>query len=174
MALAGERALSGREALRQEACATPVSSIWRREDLGPISRTACTARDTEVMANFTSLSAQQAYERAGPGEHVIGWQIDRGQRRDLLSRLPPRYAQVVADHVTSRSKVAADAEPPAAVTADIVGRSDDGLGVEAMVVRIDGRTSGPAAAPSKSHGSWSRGASPARAMTSSRRMAGSP
>ena len=95
------------------------------------------------MANLTSLSAQQAYERAGPGEHVIGWQIDSGQRRELLSRLPPRYAQVVADHVTLRSKVAADAQPPAAVTAEIVGRSSDGLGVEAMVVRIDGRTERP-------------------------------
>ena len=95
------------------------------------------------MANSTRLSPQQAYDQAGPGDQVIGWEIDSAQRRDLLSRLPPKYAQVVADHVTLRSKVAADAEPPAAVTAEIVGRSDDGRGVEAMVVRIDGRTERP-------------------------------
>jgi hypothetical protein len=80
---------------------------------------------------------------AAPGEYVIGWKLDRDQRQHLLSRLAPRYPRVIADHVTLKPGVASDAALPPRADALIVGRSDDGLGVEAMVVEIDGTTDRP-------------------------------
>lgn len=77
---------------------------------------------------------------------TTGWKLDRDQRAALLARHPPRYAQVVADHVTLLANHAggATAVPPEpAGEARIVGRADDGLGVEAMVVAIDGSTRRP-------------------------------
>jgi hypothetical protein len=82
------------------------------------------------------LTAQQAFARAGEGGWIIGWKLDPEQRKELLMQFPPRYGEVVADHVTLASRVAEQAEPPSETTGEIVGRADDGEGVEAMVVRI--------------------------------------
>lgn len=76
-----------------------------------------------------------------PGS-VIGWKVDRGEREALLERFPPRYPDAVADHVT----LDADAQRkplPGEVRAAIVGRADDGSGVEAMVAALDGSTDRP-------------------------------
>ena len=71
---------------------------------------------------------------AGP---VLGWRIDEGERASLLAHFPPRYAETVADHVTHGRK---DASPPRpeAPHAQVIGHADDGTGVEALVVAIDG------------------------------------
>ena len=78
---------------------------------------------------------------ATPGS-VIGWTLDQQERAGLLEQYPPRYAKAVAHHVTLATD-AADREPPPAVRAAIVGRTDDDSGVEAMVVTIDGETARP-------------------------------
>jgi hypothetical protein len=71
-------------------------------------------------------------------ESIAGWRIDRGEREALLRRFPPRYPIVVADHVTyGRAPLA---ELPRHERAELIGRADDGAGVEAMVVRL-GETS---------------------------------
>lgn len=101
------------------------------------------------------VSARQAYERAKPGDGVIGWKLDRAQRAELLGRLPPAYSQAVADHVTLRGGSSQDSELPGETEGEIVGRSDDGKGVEAMVVRIDGTTDRPDG--STYHVTWSLG-----------------
>lgn len=88
-------------------------------------------------------SARTAYERAGRGDSVTGWKLDRGQRAELLQQFPPRYRNPVADHVTLASKAADDAPLPEETDAEIVGRADDGKGVEAMVVRLGGTTGRP-------------------------------
>jgi hypothetical protein len=76
-----------------------------------------------------------------PGS-VIGWRLDRGEREALLERFPPRYARAIADHVTLKADAAR--EPlPGGVRAAIVGRADDGRGVEAYAVAIDGTTDRP-------------------------------
>ena len=78
---------------------------------------------------------------ARPGS-VLGWKVDRGQRNELLERFPPRYRDVVADHVTLSSD--AGGEPlPADVQSEIVGRADDGDSLECLVVTIDGSTDRP-------------------------------
>src|SRR5688572_27031295 len=88
-------------------------------------------------------SAHQAAAEAGHGDSVTGWKLDCEQRRELLQQFPPRYPNVIADHVTLQSKVADGAPRPEESEGEIVGRVDDGKGVEAMVVSIGGTTDRP-------------------------------
>ena len=88
-------------------------------------------------------SARQAHEQAGTGYSVIGWKLDRDQRKELLQQFPPRYALVDADHVTLRIRASRRAPLPEETQGEIVGRGDDGHGVEAMVVAIAGTTDRP-------------------------------
>ena len=74
----------------------------------------------------------------------LGWKLDRDQREELLRQFPPRYARAIADHVTLKAHGKTDAPlPDPAPDAEIVGRADDGQGVEAMVVRLGGTTDRP-------------------------------
>ena len=78
----------------------------------------------------------------GGNGSVIGWKLDREQRRALLEQFEPQYEEPIADHVTL--EVRAHSKPlPDPVKSEIVGRSDDGKGVQAMVVAIDGTTDRP-------------------------------
>jgi hypothetical protein len=90
---------------------------------------------------------------AKPGS-VIGWKLDRGEREQLLARFAPRYQQAVADHVTLETNAESKPLPPE-VSAEILGRADDGAGVEAMVVALDGSTDRPDG--STFHITWSLG-----------------
>lgn len=90
---------------------------------------------------------------AKPGS-VIGWRLNESQRTTLLERYPPRYAKIVAHHVTLATE-AEDRNLPSHVRAEIVGQADDGAGVEAMVVTIDGHTARPDG--STFHITWSLG-----------------
>lgn len=72
-----------------------------------------------------------------------GWALDRSQRGELLTRFPPVYPEVVADHVTLKFGARQDEALPTETRGEIVGRADDGAGVEAMVVRIGGTTDRP-------------------------------
>ena len=84
-----------------------------------------------------------------------GWKLAPKDRAALLERFPPRYARAVADHVTLKPDLPGEALPPAPGEALIVGRADDGAGVEAMVVRLDGTTDRPDG--STWHITWSLG-----------------
>ena len=75
---------------------------------------------------------------AKPGS-VIGWLPAEEDREKLLAQFPPKYEKVVAHHVTLQTNAEREPLPPP-VTAQIVGRTDDGKGVEAMVVAIEGTT----------------------------------
>ena len=90
-----------------------------------------------------AISASEAAARAGSGESVTGWKLDRGQRTELLQQFPPVYANVDADHVTLQTEASPDAPLPGETMGEIVGRADDGKGVEAMVVRIGETTDRP-------------------------------
>ncbi len=78
---------------------------------------------------------------AKPGS-VIGWTLDETERASLLTQYPPRFANLVAHHVTLATD-AQDRDLPQPARAAIVGRTDDEQGVEAMVVTIDGDTGRP-------------------------------
>jgi hypothetical protein len=89
------------------------------------------------------VSAKQAAAQAGHGDVVVGWKLDTEQRKELLQQFPPRFRNVVADHVTLRSRANAKAPLPQEIIGEIVGRAHDGKGVEAMVVSIGGTTDRP-------------------------------
>lgn len=90
-----------------------------------------------------TVNAQQAWAKAGKGGTVIGWKLDGDQRKELLQQFPPKFEQVVADHVTLAARASSSARLPCEQHGEIVGRSDDGDGVEAMVVAIEGTTDRP-------------------------------
>ena len=88
-------------------------------------------------------SAQEAAALGARGDAVTGWKLDREQRVELLQQFQPRFRNLVADHVTLQSGAADDAPLPKETEAEIVGRVDDGRGVEAMIVSIAGSTDRP-------------------------------
>ena len=88
-------------------------------------------------------SAFEAHRSAGSGNSTLGWKLDRDQRRELVQQFPPRFRNLVADHVTLKSGASQDAPLPQETEGEIVGRVHDGRGVEAMVVRIGGTTDRP-------------------------------
>lgn len=71
-----------------------------------------------------------------------GWKLDRQQREELLRQYPPRYPHTVADHVTF-APIGVEPVPDPVAEARIVGKADDGSGVEAMVVELNGSTRRP-------------------------------
>lgn len=74
---------------------------------------------------------------------VIGWKLDRAQRAELLRRFPPKFGNIVADHVTLAANVPDDTPLPGEEIGEVIARADDDRGVEAMVVRIKGSTDRP-------------------------------
>jgi hypothetical protein len=90
---------------------------------------------------------------AKPGS-VIGWLLAEDDRKKLLEQFPPKFEKTVAHHVTLRTEAEKEPLPPE-VTAQVVGRTDDEKGVEAMVVAIDGTTDRPDG--SIYHITWSLG-----------------
>ena len=90
---------------------------------------------------------------AKPGS-VIGWLLAEDDRGRLLEQYKPKYEKTVAHHVTLKTE--AERDPlPHEVRAQIVGRTDDESGVEAMIVAIDGSTDRPGG--STYHITWSLG-----------------
>ncbi|WP_253183449.1 hypothetical protein [Sphingobium phenoxybenzoativorans] len=69
-----------------------------------------------------------------------GWKLDFVNRTALLARLFPIWRDVVADHVTRDAEADDDAPLPPEVNAMIIGQADDGHGLQAMVVAIEGST----------------------------------
>lgn len=92
---------------------------------------------------------------AKPGT-VIGWKLPRTERELLLGRFPPKYEDLVADHVTLRSDATSNTPlPEKPNSSNVVGRSDDGHSLECLVVEIDGTTDRPDG--STYHITWSLG-----------------
>lgn len=74
---------------------------------------------------------------------MTGWKLDREEREALLLRFPPAYEHAVADHVTLLADAPPDSPLPTATTGEIVGRTDDRRGVQAMIMRIEGTSNRP-------------------------------
>jgi hypothetical protein len=73
----------------------------------------------------------------------VGWLLGEGDRRHLLEQFPPRFPDVIADHVTL-----CRADDPQALLLSqrqgrVVGHIFDPAGVEALVVEIEGSTHRP-------------------------------
>jgi hypothetical protein len=74
---------------------------------------------------------------------VTGWKLDREERKQLLARFPPEWPEVIADHITLDAEGDCGDSLPNATHAEIVGGINDGEGLQAMVVAIDGITDRP-------------------------------
>jgi hypothetical protein len=75
---------------------------------------------------------------------VTGWKLPRTERELLLGRFPPKYENLVADHVTLSSGATLDTQlPENPESSTVVGRADDCHGLECLVVEIDGTTDRP-------------------------------
>ena len=91
---------------------------------------------------------------ARPGT-VTGWKLPSDERETLLTRFPPRYSNINADHVTLRVGATSTTPLPRKPEAQIVGRADDGDSLECLVVELDGTTDRPDG--STYHITWSLG-----------------
>lgn len=91
---------------------------------------------------------------AKPGT-VTGWKLSSDERAALLERFPPKYENVVADHVTLRVCATPETPLPREVEAEVVGHAADGESLECLVVSIDGTTDRPDG--STYHITWSLG-----------------
>ena len=91
---------------------------------------------------------------ARPGT-VIGWKLQGEDRERLLQCFPPRYGNVIADHVTLRTGATSETPLPRKPDAEVVGRADDGRSLECLVVELDGTTDRPDG--STYHITWSLG-----------------
>ena len=74
---------------------------------------------------------------------VTGWKLDRASREFLVDIFPPRWRDLVADHVTLDARASRRDPPPPNADAAVIGHADDGEGLEALVVAIDGSTERP-------------------------------
>src|SRR6059058_44568 len=91
---------------------------------------------------------------AKPGT-VTGWKLSPTDREALLRRFPPKYDNVIADHVTLRVGATAASPLPRKPEARVVGRADDDQSLECLVVELDGTTDRPDG--STYHITWSLG-----------------
>jgi hypothetical protein len=73
----------------------------------------------------------------------VGWLLPDDERDRLLSLIPPKYADVVAHHVTLKFGVGTDEPLPSETMGEVLGVSDDGEGVQAVVVRVGGTANRP-------------------------------
>ena len=76
-------------------------------------------------------------------------------RFSCCERFPPKYENVIADHVTLRVGATHSTPLPRKPEARIVGRADDGKSLECLVVELDGTTDRPDG--STYHITWSLG-----------------
>jgi hypothetical protein len=74
---------------------------------------------------------------------VIGWLLDERDRKVLLAIDGPAYAKTIAHHVTLKVGAQPSEKAPVAADPEVVGIADDGIGVQALVVRLGGTTERP-------------------------------
>lgn len=77
------------------------------------------------------------------GSGYSGWELPADERDRLLAQVPPHYERLVAHHVTYQFGAGADVPLPTATEAEVIGCADDGEGVQALVVAIDGTSDRP-------------------------------
>jgi hypothetical protein len=83
-------------------------------------------------------------QRAKPGETVIGWKLDRDQRKELLLQFPPKFSERRRRPCDAEAAVRGNSRLPCPRRHRRDRRPrDDGKGVEAMVVSINGTTDRP-------------------------------
>src|ERR1041385_6766514 len=74
----------------------------------------------------------------------LAYTLSASSRNDVLHHFKPKYAEVIAQHVTYKFPAkSTDELPPAVKEAHVVCYEDSGDGIEAVVVEINGSTKRP-------------------------------
>lgn len=74
---------------------------------------------------------------------TLGWKLDPKERAQLLRQFPPAWPDIIADHVTFQPAPGMKPQRVFDTHGEIVGVTDDGQGIQALVVSIDGATDRP-------------------------------
>lgn len=72
-----------------------------------------------------------------------GYLLPDNERSKLLTHFPPKYPDVIAHHITVKFPAMSNEALPQGSKFRVVGYADDGQGVEALVIEVDGSTSRP-------------------------------
>jgi len=65
--------------------------------------------------------------------------LDKKTRRELAKTFPPKYPEFVGHHVTLKFGVPKDTPIPSSAKVEVVGYADDGEGLEALIVSVNGK-----------------------------------
>jgi len=148
------RGQGGRPVIVRPYSAARAAAAARQADLFSQPRPAAAPAAPPPPAELNSRAAAAPPEEPeGRRGQYTGWQLEPGSRQALLDLFPPAYPQVVAHHVTHSFPAAPGEGPPPPAQAEVVGVADDGRGVQALVVAIDGSTARPDG--STYHVTWS-------------------
>ncbi len=77
-------------------------------------------------------------------EKYIAFELDKKSRRQLAKTFEPKYPEFIGHHITYKSGVKKDAKlpyPPKKM--EVIGYVDDGEGLEALVIAINGSSERP-------------------------------
>lgn len=69
---------------------------------------------------------------------TICYELDKESKAMLMEKFPPKYPDVRYDHITIRMGGIDAQQPEAAENVEVVGIADDGNGIEALIVRVNG------------------------------------
>lgn len=73
-----------------------------------------------------------------------GYKILNSSREKLLELFPPKYATVICHHITEQYPVSSKNDvPEQPENVEVIGYLDDGIGIECLLVSIDGKTKRP-------------------------------
>lgn len=76
-------------------------------------------------------------------EAYTAYVLDQESRAALAKQFPPKYPEFIGHHITVQFGVPRDAVAPTAAKVEVVGYTDSGDGLEALVVSVDGETTRP-------------------------------
>ena len=69
--------------------------------------------------------------------------VDSKSRRELAKAFPPKYPEFIGHHVTMKFGVPKDTPKPHPAEIKVIGYADDGEGLEALVVSVNGKVQRP-------------------------------
>lgn len=76
-------------------------------------------------------------------ESYIAFELDGKSRRTLAQHFIPKYPDFIGNHITYKLSNKKDKIPSMPKSVEVIGYADDGEGLEALVVAINGKTTRP-------------------------------
>lgn len=116
---------------------------------GGLAYAALHGRKVEKLEK-AALTEAQRQQRVDAGKAsaakrrgFIGWRVSEQEKARLSAKFPPGYARFIGGHVTDIYGVDEDHPLPMERAARIIGIADDTKGVQALVLRLQGKRQRP-------------------------------